>query len=232
MLCILTSIFGSSALFYFSFLFFLPLISLHAFAQASTTEKKEENGISYEIVTYTRKEEKQEENKEEQQYLDMIRDIIETGTHKGDRTGTGTISKFGAQMRFSLRDGRFPLLTTKRTFWRGVAEELLWFVAGSTNAKLLQDKNIHIWDGNGSREFLDNLGLKHREEMDLGMSIFSMVLHLLSSSLFFFLCSWTHSFPCLLRLLRLFCPLLLSRSGLRVSMASFWSQIHRHARRL
>ena len=71
-------------------------------------------------------------------------------------------------MRFGLRDGVFPLLTTKTNFWRGVAEELLWFVKGSTNAKLLADKKIHIWDGNGSREFLDSRGLHHREEMDLG----------------------------------------------------------------
>ena len=60
-------------------------------------------------------------------------------------------------MRFSL-DKSFPLLTTKRTFWRGVAEELLWFLKGSTNANLLTDKGVHIWDANGSREFLDNLG--------------------------------------------------------------------------
>lgn len=104
---------------------------------------------------------------EELQYLEMIQDIIETGNVKGDRTGTGTISKFGCQMRFDLRRS-FPLLTTKRVFWRGVAEELLWFVKGSTNAKLLQDRDIHIWDGNGSREYLDKNGLGHREEMDLG----------------------------------------------------------------
>ena len=61
-------------------------------------------------------------------------------------------------MRFSLRDGIFPLLTTKRVFWRGVAEELLWFVRGSTNGNKLAEKNIHIWDANGSREFLDNRG--------------------------------------------------------------------------
>ena len=59
-------------------------------------------------------------------------------------------------------------MTTKRVFWRGVAEELLWFIAGSTNAKLLQDKKIHIWDGNASREFLDKSGLSHREVGDLG----------------------------------------------------------------
>jgi len=67
-------------------------------------------------------------NPEEMQYLAMCRDIIENGVRRGDRTGTGTLSKFGTQMRFSLRDGTLPLLTTKRTFWRGVAEELLWFV--------------------------------------------------------------------------------------------------------
>lgn len=107
-------------------------------------------------------------NTEELQYLDLVRDIIETGVLRGDRTGTGTVSKFGVQMRFSLRNNVFPLITTKRVFWRGVAEELLWFVKGSTNAKELQEKKIHIWDGNASRQFLDSRGLTDREEGDLG----------------------------------------------------------------
>lgn len=94
-------------------------------------------------------------NEEEMQYLNLVRDILDNGVRRGDRTGTGTLSKFGVQMRFSLREERFPLLTTKRVFWRGVAEELLWFVAGCTNANVLKDRGIHIWDGNGSREFLD-----------------------------------------------------------------------------
>lgn len=75
---------------------------------------------------------------EEMQYLEAVRDIIESGVKRGDRTGVGTVSKFGVTMRFSLRGDVLPLLTTKRVFWRGVAEELLWFIAGSTNAKLLQ----------------------------------------------------------------------------------------------
>jgi dihydrofolate reductase/thymidylate synthase len=104
----------------------------------------------------------------EMQYLNLIRDVMENGVVRSDRTGTGTISKFGATMRYSLRNDEFPLLTTKRVFWRGVAEELLWFVNGSTNAKLLQEKNIKIWDGNASREFLDSRGLTEREEGDLG----------------------------------------------------------------
>lgn len=71
-------------------------------------------------------------------------------------------------MRFSLRDNIFPLLTTKRVFFRGVGEELLWFIKGCTDAKELQAKKVHIWDSNGTREFLDKNGLFDREEGDLG----------------------------------------------------------------
>jgi len=103
----------------------------------------------------------------EMQYLEGIKDIIETGKVKEDRTGTGVISKFGKQMRYDLSQS-FPLLTTKDTFWRGVAEELVCFLNGETNAKLLNEKKIRIWDGNASREFLDKIGLEDREEWDLG----------------------------------------------------------------
>ncbi|XP_037820598.1 thymidylate synthase [Lucilia sericata] len=109
----------------------------------------------------------EDENKGEQQYLDLIAQIIEKGVDRGDRTGVGTVSIFGAQMRFDMRNS-FPLLTTKRVFWRAVAEELLWFVHGCTDAKILQEKNIHIWDGNSDRKFLDKLGFTDREEGDLG----------------------------------------------------------------
>ena len=97
----------------------------------------------------------------------LVRDVIDNGAVKGDRTGTGTRSLFGRSMTFDLSE-TFPLLTTKRTFWKGVAKELLWFVSGSTNGQLLADEGVHIWDGNGSREFLDSRGLQHREPMDLG----------------------------------------------------------------
>ena len=66
------------------------------------------------------------ENHDEKQYLDLIEKILKSGNKKTDRTGTGTMSLFGAQMRFNLREGTFPLLTTKKTFWRGIAEELFW----------------------------------------------------------------------------------------------------------
>ncbi|KAG6548218.1 hypothetical protein Mapa_010269 [Marchantia paleacea] len=104
---------------------------------------------------------------EEYQYLDLITDILQNGTVKGDRTGTGTISKFGCQMRFNLRKS-FPLLTTKRVHWRGVVEELLWLISGSTSAKVLQNKDVHIWDGNSTKEYLSSIGLTEREEGDLG----------------------------------------------------------------
>jgi thymidylate synthase len=106
---------------------------------------------------------------EEEQYLNLIRQIIATGQRRPDRTGTGTVSLFApSALRFSLADGTLPLLTTKRVFTRGVIEELLWFVAGSTDGKLLSAKGVGIWDGNGSREYLDRVGLSHRREGDLG----------------------------------------------------------------
>lgn len=105
---------------------------------------------------------------DEMQYLNTVRDIIENGVLRSDRTGTGTLSKFGVQMRFDLSNDVMPLLTTKRVFWRGLAEEMLWFVAGSTDAHLLRDKGVRIWDHNASREFLDERGLAHHPEGDLG----------------------------------------------------------------
>jgi dihydrofolate reductase/thymidylate synthase len=100
-------------------------------------------------------------------YLQLVRAVLDGGARRGDRTGTGTRALFGAQLRFDLRRS-FPLLTTKSVFWRGVAEELLWFVSGATDASLLQARGIKIWDGNSSRTFLDKLGLSAREEGDLG----------------------------------------------------------------
>lgn len=108
-------------------------------------------------------------NKAEQAYLDLCQRIIDEGEHRPDRTGTGTKSLFAPpQLRFDLSNDSFPLLTTKRVFSKGIIHELLWFVAGSTDAKILSEKGVKIWEGNGLREFLDNLGLTHRREGDLG----------------------------------------------------------------
>lgn len=79
------------------------------------------------------------------QYLDLLRDVKDNGVDRMDRTGVGTRSVFGRQMRFDLSKG-FPLLTTKKVYWKGVVYELLWFIAGRTDNKFLTDHNVHIWD--------------------------------------------------------------------------------------
>ena len=85
------------------------------------------------------------------QYLDLLKDIMENGTVKTDRTGVGTKSVFGRQMRFAISKG-YTLLNPKKVFTRGIREELLWFLAGDTNKKTLQEKNVHIWDAWGNDE--------------------------------------------------------------------------------
>jgi thymidylate synthase len=106
-------------------------------------------------------------NHEEYQYLNLIQNILDNGTWEEGRNGR-TKGIFGASMRFSLKDGRLPILTTKKTAWKTCLKELLWFIRGETDNKLLQDQGVHIWDGNSSREFLDSRGLTHYEVNELG----------------------------------------------------------------
>ncbi len=89
----------------------------------------------------------------ELQYLELLKDILENGCSKGDRTGTGTISVFGRQIRHKMSEG-FPLLTTKKMYFKGVITELLWFLRGDTNIKYLLDNDCHIWDGDAFKNFM------------------------------------------------------------------------------
>lgn len=103
----------------------------------------------------------------ESQYINLIKHILENGISKDDRTGIGTLSIFGYNMKFNLRES-FPLLTTKKVYWKGVVEELLWFISGSTDSNILKEKGVKIWEGNSSREFLDSRGLSHYDQGDIG----------------------------------------------------------------
>ncbi|GAE27429.1 thymidylate synthase [Halalkalibacter wakoensis JCM 9140] len=94
-------------------------------------------------------------NHADQTYLDLCRYILENGTKKEDRTGTGTISVFGYQMRFNLQEG-FPLLTTKRVPFKLIVSELLWFLKGDTNVRYLLENNNHIWDEWGFQKWVES----------------------------------------------------------------------------
>lgn len=104
---------------------------------------------------------------EEYQYLNLIHDILQQNQTHVSRNGN-TLSVFGAAMVFSLDQGFIPILTTKQMAWKTCLKELLWFIQGKTDNRLLQQSGVHIWDGNASREFLDSRGLSHHAEGDLG----------------------------------------------------------------
>lgn len=102
--------------------------------------------------------------KNEAAYLELLRHVLEYGSVKGDRTGTGTFSHFGAQMRFDLTDG-FPLLTTKKVHFKSIIYELFWFLKGDTNVKYLQEHNVKIWNDWATAEQTARFG---RPEGELG----------------------------------------------------------------
>lgn len=118
----------------------------------------------YMVVKYRR----YSENLDEYQYLDLVRNILDNGTRKGNRTGVDTISIFGHSSKWSLKNNTLPLLTTKKVFTKGIVEELLWFISGSTDSKILESKGVNIWKGNTTRQFLDSRGLQDLREGDIG----------------------------------------------------------------
>jgi len=104
---------------------------------------------------------------EENQYLNLLDDILSTQNNQEGRNGN-TLSIFGSTMHFSLEHNKIPIMTTKKVAWKTCLRELLWFIKGDTNNKHLKEKNVHIWDENGSRQFLDGRGLTKFMEDDLG----------------------------------------------------------------
>lgn len=108
-------------------------------------------------------------NYEEQAYLDLMKHILENGNERSDRTGVGTKSIFGSMLRFSLAGNTLPVLTTKKTFYRGAIEEMLFFIRGETDTKKLEAKGVNIWKGNTSRKFIDeHVNEWDRKRMDEG----------------------------------------------------------------
>lgn len=104
---------------------------------------------------------------DEYQYIDLIQTILEKGHNESGRNGN-VKAIFGTSMRFNLSNNKIPILTTKKLAWKTCLKELLWFISGSTDNKILKQKNVKIWNENASREFLDSRGLQHLEEDDLG----------------------------------------------------------------
>jgi thymidylate synthase len=104
--------------------------------------------------------------KNEEGYINLLKDTLD-GEFKNTRNGN-VFSRFGCMIKFDNISTSFPLITSKKVFFRGIVEELLWFLKGSTNANELKEKNVNIWNGNSTREYLDSVGLQDYEEGELG----------------------------------------------------------------
>ena len=98
-------------------------------------------------------------NKLDLDYQSLLQDILDSGMEKSDRTGTSTLSVFGRQIRHKMSEG-FPLLTTKKMYWKGIVTELLWFLRGDTNIKFLVDNGCHIWDGDCYKRYINSSEVK------------------------------------------------------------------------
>lgn len=139
---------------------FFPEIPKH-FAKKSEFKKGDLSFITYKNW--------RDKSSGEYAYLNLLSDILKNGEHKTDRTQTGTKSLFAKQLSFSLENS-FPLLTTKNVWFKGVIEELLFFLRGDHDNRKLRAKDVHIWDGNTSLEYLKKSGKTHIQEHDLGLA--------------------------------------------------------------
>ena len=125
----------------------------------------EDEQYSYRFIDYIKEDGHQ--ISPDDTYIRLCNQVLKHGEERKDRTGTGTLSMFGQQMKFDISQ-RVPILTTKRVPWKSCIEELLWFMQGNTNSKDLDKKGVKIWNGNSSRKFLDQRGLDHLKEGDCG----------------------------------------------------------------
>lgn len=154
---------------------FFPKIELNKFSVSSVSKFKynEKEKVYFRYLTYInnsyndRLKESVYKNLEEQQYIETLQKILDNGVENKDRTNVGTLSIFGERFKYNLREF-FPAITTKRIFMRGIFEELMLYISGKTDNKILNEKKIHIWDGNTTRDFLDSRGLNHYQEGDMG----------------------------------------------------------------
>jgi thymidylate synthase len=120
-------------------------------------------------------------NSLDKQYLELLDDILVNGTSKEDRTGTGTWSVFGRQIRHDMREG-FPLLTTKKMAWKTMTKELLWFLSGDTNIKWLVENNCNIWNGDAYKAYLNKDSVKHQWERGGDVAELDVFLNIIKDS--------------------------------------------------
>ena len=120
-------------------------------------------------------------NSLDKQYLELLDDILVNGTSKEDRTGTGTWSVFGRQIRHNMKEG-FPLLTTKKMAWKTMTKELLWFLSGDTNIKWLVENNCNIWNGDAYKAYLNKDSVKHQWERGGDVAEMDVFLNIIKDS--------------------------------------------------
>jgi dihydrofolate reductase/thymidylate synthase len=146
---------------------FFPVEKMHEYdiIKASSKFYCASENARYSYITYRKRN--TGKIHEEFQYLEMMKHILHKGEARPDRTGVGTLATFGHQLRFDISNS-VPFITTKALAWKTVIRELIWFLSGSSNSKVLESQGVNIWKGNTSRDFLDKRGLKDYVEGDVG----------------------------------------------------------------
>ena len=153
---------------------FLPEISYRwEISETSEIFQSSTPGIRYRFITFT----KTRNFSNESRYLDLVQKILSNGTLKGDRTGVSTLSLFSQHLEFDLSNGNIPVFTTKRIPWKSAIQEMLFFLSGKCDTTELESKGIRIWEGNTSREFLDNQGLTEVPEGTLNFGYGHQIRH-------------------------------------------------------